>query len=411
MIIFPGSIKPHVGGPSGYLYALSEGLHEIDASTEIVSGESLTKKTKSFLFTFPFVQQIHKWNRKRLAKRHSPDVVAEDIIKNFKDKYHQPYDETITRQILNPQVKTLHVHNIQDACRLRVTLGRLGIEKDKKILLTTHSPESTAVEVTNTLYNVSEQKKQAVHSLMEDLQREALESADCFVYPSKEAMEPLFQTIPNFDNIIADKPTFFVPTGTIPLQTKLTKQEARKKFGLSDEFVVSFIGRHIAVKGYDILQEAALKLKGTQPKIKFLIAGKTENTNPGLIPPYWTELGYIDPTDLLEASDCFVLPNRRTFYDLVLLEALSTGIPAIVSKTGGNKSILAVCDSLKGFDICGDPVANLVQAILELFELSQDQRLRIAEENQNYYLKNHTPKAFATNYEKTIKEIQDYFFS
>ena len=52
----------------------------------------------------------------------------------------------------------------------------------------------------------------------------------------------------------------------------------------------------------------------------------------------WIEVGWTDePHSLTNASDCLVVPNRQTYFDLVILEGLSLGIPIVTSMTGGNK--------------------------------------------------------------------------
>ena len=40
---------------------------------------------------------------------------------------------------------------------------------------------------------------------------------------------------------------------------------------------------------------------------------------------------------MIAASDVFLLPNRETYFDLILLEVLSLGVPVVLSNTGGNK--------------------------------------------------------------------------
>lgn len=41
----------------------------------------------------------------------------------------------------------------------------------------------------------------------------------------------------------------------------------------------------------------------------------------------------------------FILPNRETYFDLVLLEVMSLGIPVLASYTGGNKYFEKINDS------------------------------------------------------------------
>ena len=61
-------------------------------------------------------------------------------------------------------------------------------------------------------------------------------------------------------------------------------------------------------------------------------------TDEGLKTDHWIEVGWTnDPHSLIAASDVFVLPNHETYFDLILLEVLSLGVPVVMSRTGGNK--------------------------------------------------------------------------
>ena len=45
-------------------------------------------------------------------------------------------------------------------------------------------------------------------------------------------------------------------TGTAPKSALVTKEEMRKKYGIpQDAFVISYVGRHNEIKGYDALKE------------------------------------------------------------------------------------------------------------------------------------------------------------
>lgn len=58
----------------------------------------------------------------------------------------------------------------------------------------------------------------------------------------------------------------------------------------------------------------------------------------GLIHEKWIEAGWVDdPYSIINASDIFVLPNRETYFDLILLEVMSLGKPVLLPYNGGNK--------------------------------------------------------------------------
>lgn len=58
----------------------------------------------------------------------------------------------------------------------------------------------------------------------------------------------------------------------------------------------------------------------------------------GLKDSRWKEVGWTnDSQSIIAASDVFVLPNRETYFDIIMLEVLSCGKIVIASRTGGNK--------------------------------------------------------------------------
>lgn len=112
-----------------------------------------------------------------------------------------------------------------------------------------------------------------------------------------------------------------------------SKKQVRQTLGLNpDEKIVLFVGKVIYEKGIDIIKVLSNKL----PDISFYLAGagdyhlgKSKNVK---------KLGIVD-NDLLplwyNASDLFILPSRSEGTPVVLLEAMSCGIPLISSSVGG----------------------------------------------------------------------------
>ena len=56
----------------------------------------------------------------------------------------------------------------------------------------------------------------------------------------------------------------------------LTKEQAKKKYGVEGKFVIGYVGRHNEIKGYDILKSAALINFKKDKNICFLIGGSQE---------------------------------------------------------------------------------------------------------------------------------------
>jgi glycosyltransferase involved in cell wall biosynthesis len=71
----------------------------------------------------------------------------------------------------------------------------------------------------------------------------------------------------------------------------------------------------------------------------FVFAGEKPMTNRDLSNIRY--VGYVkDPGSALLAADVVVVPNRHTYFDLGVLEAMSVGANVALSPTGGNRHLL-----------------------------------------------------------------------
>jgi len=108
------------------------------------------------------------------------------------------------------------------------------------------------------------------------------------------------------------------------------------------------------------------------------------------------------------AIDVFVLPNRMTYFDLVLLEVMSAGVPVIASATGGNKSVQSMTGALILYQ---NTAADLAEKIMEFSHLSDENRKSAGQKIQNTYEQFYTTKIFAEKYKNLINNIySDYKF-
>lgn len=122
----------------------------------------------------------------------------------------------------------------------------------------------------------------------------------------------------------------------------ITKKEA---YGIeNDEPVLLFAGRISKEKGVDELVEIFKKAKNKIPKLRLVVAGKG---------PYEKEMkerlpdeifiGWVDHHKLPEvysSVDLLVLPSKFDTFSVVVLEAISCGLPVIAYKSKGPKDIL-----------------------------------------------------------------------
>lgn len=122
------------------------------------------------------------------------------------------------------------------------------------------------------------------------------------------------------------------------------RQVIRQSMNLGSEPVVLFVGRLINKKGVDILLEAFARVAQNAPS-QLLIAGdgpertKLEEQAARLrVHDRVHFVGFQQPKDLPRfycAADLFVLPSRTEPWGVVVMEALASGLPVVVSNLVG----------------------------------------------------------------------------
>lgn len=415
-IYFEWYLNDRAGGPPGYLANLLHGYNQLSNYDHPMiifntyQGKEPPKPTehkskiismfRNIISVFPGGKDFYVNYLSRSQKE------AFRNMKNFLVNTDQMYpDVSLISTIDFSKVKTIHVHTAFEVLKIKNYL-KANFLDDVKIILTCHTPESLANEQYS-LYianGQSERKAKILKKLCLEAEMKAYKEADIMIFPSKEAMEPLLHDIPEFSDIAKSKDIRFLATGSKKIDSTLTRQEAKKKYGVEGKTVVGFIGRHNSVKGYDLLKEAAIKILNQRDDVVFLIGGVQGTEFKPLDNPAWIEAGWVNPADLLRALDVFVLPNRQTYYDLVLLEVLSMGVPTVATATGGNKSVKEIAKDVELCDVTADSLADSISRLICLPAADLE---KIGNRLMNSYDIYFTEKNMAERYLKTIQEIYD----
>jgi len=200
-----------------------------------------------------------------------------------------------------------------------------------------------------------------------------------------------------------------LPNGVCPIVRKDDLgRRVRHELGLTDDvFAFLAVGNVNPEKGYEDLLDAA-RLLGMKPTRPFtvLVAGGTSNHE------HWqaletrlTDLGLRDTVRFLglredvealySAADAFVLSSRKEGLPMVLLEAMSAGLPVIATAVGGVPSVVRPREN--GLLVpAGDPAA-LADAMAEMM---QDAALRanLGLQAARYVEANHSVTRMASDY-------------
>ena len=121
--------------------------------------------------------------------------------------------------------------------------------------------------------------------------------------------------------------------------------ELRKKWGAENKTIILFSGRFVKYKDLEIVKEVYQKMmKENRNDVLFVLLGsgpmevELRKEMPRAVFP-----GYLHGNDLHEAyasGDIFLFPSTTETFGNVVMEALSSGVPAIVSDEGGCKEIV-----------------------------------------------------------------------
>lgn len=405
------------GGPPGYLANLLSGLNRIDHYDKPLIVFNTYKGKKPLQPTAHKKIGIAEVAKKAIGVFPGGKHFYAKYISRFqKDSYKSMYnflhdldaimpDQNLTNEIDWTRTKTIHVHTAAEVVKIKNYL-RAQFLDNVKVVLTCHTPESCANEqyALSIASGQDETRARKIQAMWLELEKRAYREADIMIFPSKEAMEPLLHDIEGFSDIIAHKDIRYMATGSKKLTSSLTREEAKKKYGVLGKTVIGYIGRHNSIKGYDLLKDAAEIVLDQAQNAVFLIGGSQGKEYEPLHDAHWVEIGWVNPADMLQAVDVFVLPNRQTYYDLVLLEVLSMGVPVVATATGGNKSVKKIARDIELCDVNAESIAD---GILNVIRLTPSERekmgCRIQETYQNYFTETH----MAQRYIDTVCKIYD----
>ena len=356
----------NTGGPMGYLYNIHEYLTRYPSEQITFLSDVMMEKYGNAEWFHPVCLSNNShsklaqiWNQLRKAYNM--------CLKPFwQIEYKVPTEITID------QYDYVHIHIITHVSQFR----KLFPHYKGKVILTIHCPCTWTEEILSYTASAKSKLNKITKFLRPITLHEecaAYKSADYIMFPCRGAREP-YEKTPKVKKVFqsCEHKFFYVPTAIVDYQPDLQKIQHLTDVGIPhDAFVITYFGRHISVKGYDILREVGIELLNRFPNLYVLCAGKGTLEAPEH--PRWIELGFINNVDdLLSQSNLYVLPNRETYFDLITLQILRAGIPLLLSSTGGNNYFKELPNELtKGltyFDINNQP--QLIDEVAQIIELN-----------------------------------------
>lgn len=376
LIYFPRNMLQPKGGPAGYLYNLYSEISKVRDDFYLLPDEFDITENKKLRNIMPDrIKDIRRllYILKTLKRHKKPAVDLND------------YD-------------IIHFHSTEEMFYAREALKDYhGIT-----VLTSHTPCVLYKELISTLNPKDAALFAKPLQKLEMVDLYAFRKADYVIFPCREAEDPYYHTWERYKKVAKHKKYRYLPTGINPCTVKVPRQEYRQKMNIpQDAFVISYVGRHTEIKGYADLKEIG-KLMLEDPNVYVLVGGR-EAPIKGLDHERWIEVGWTDdPHSLIGASDVFVLPNKETYFDLVLLEVISLGTPVVLTETGGNKYFHKYgCDGL----IYYNTVQEAADRLRAFKEKDPNRDGALSKELIGLFNKDFTVKTFAEKYVSLIESL------
>lgn len=376
------------GGSIGYNYTLKKGLQEIDNEDiviEYLQGKEVSEDINNR------VKNVKSEGLRKLIK------ISKSIVK----KGLMMYGPSHKAKVDLAEYDAVHFNRTIDLYWAKDSLR----DYKGKVILTLHSPTMPCKQMISMLSDFERKYMMWFYAKLPEIDNYAINRADNIIIACEEAEEPYYHEWPGYAEFHKENKHKYVymTTGTAPKSAFVTKTDMRKKYGIPiDSFVISYVGRHNEIKGYDALKELGKHLLDAYDNVYVFIAG-TEGPLYHLEHNRWIEVGWTkDPGSVIQASDIFVLPNKETYFDLVMLEVLSLGQIVVASYTGGNKYFAKYKNS--GIFLYNNNI-EAENIISQIIKMPEEERKELRRKNLELYKAEFTNEAFAKRYINSLQKI------
>ena len=204
-----------------------------------------------------------------------------------------------------------------------------------------------------------------------------------------------------------------LPLPITPGSRKGRREKFRRKLRLGDNnFVLLFLSLICYKKGLGLLIPAVKRISADYPDIKLVIAGSDLNGYEKKVRDWIRRhkledrvimTGFLsgqDKYDAFAGSDCFVLPSMNENFGIAVVEALSVGLPVLISR---NVYIWEKIIETGGGWVCDYSVGSLVEKITHILKNPSD--LKSKKERACYSAKQFSPEKLKPLYKNFYHEL------
>lgn len=262
-----------------------------------------------------------------------------------------------------------------------------------------------------TVHNIQLGTQRSRWSLRERLMRVSINvvysQADRVIAVSDEVSDALHKS-----TRIPSQHIVTIPNGVDPHRFQLQQDRAtlRQQLALpADRPIIISIGRLTRQKGYPYLLDALAQIPSTERPLSLIVgdgperqALESQAANLQLTQDIMFLGNRYDIPQLLAAADCFALASLWEGLPLVLLEAMASGLPAVVTEVGGNPQLLKHGET--GYLVTAANSAVLSNALRSLLHCPQ-QRMQMGQAARERFEHYFSLNRFIKDHEQLYRQI------
>jgi len=189
-----------------------------------------------------------------------------------------------------------------------------------------------------------------------------------------------------------------------------TRSKKRDELGLKDSFTWLAVGRLTEAKNYSLMLKAFKHFENQN--IRLLIVGQGEDEDS--LKKLSEELGLSekitwlgrrsDVSELMAASDGYLMSSLWEGLPMVLLEASASALPVVATDVGGNKEI--VQESKSGFIVPSSSENELVSAMNSVQNMSLEARLELGSFGRTFVRKTYELDLIVDQWESIFNNLK-----
>lgn len=309
-------------------------------------------------------------------------VLSHSISDSFMERLQRKIYSIISKEeYFSFYYRMLNAHRYKfvyfhDCLRLQHCLK--WIPKNQIVILQSHCPELPSQE-----YQSAFPEKTEDINFFKKAEKNAFERADIVIFPN-EGCVPLYKEVITPNNEIK-----FILSGAKQGYSKgnIPSENIIK----NDKINLMYIGRRNEIKGFDIVLNTYRDVCQERKDLNLILVGEGKKIEEEGI----CDIGFSNnPIGWYNSVDYLINANRQSYFDLSIIEALSTGVPIIMSDNYGHKYYENKSPLIHTYDaLNSNGLKKILLGDLQKRNFSQ-------KDNQNFYLNNLTDEHYYNRFKE-----------